>query len=203
LDFNFVKKLKTHGLTWDDYLVERGRAAEQDPAGLDEVDAERLEFSKLNLHRMSRIGRTWKPSEALAILLSHLDRPQVWMVLSEAWCGDSAQCMPMIRIMAEAAPGVTLRVLARDENLEVMDRYLTDGKRSIPLLVAFDPDGNEMFRWGARPAEAQAVFEQAFAEGLEKPERLERLHLFYGRNRGQALDAEFVDILDRYPEGTP
>ena len=203
MDFNFVKKLKTHGLTWDDYLVEMGRAAEQDPAGLGEVDAEHLEFSKLNLHRMARIGRTWKPSEALAILLSRLDRPQVWMVLSETWCGDSAQCMPMIRIMAEAAPGVTLRVLARDENLEVMDRYLTDGKRSIPLLVAFDPDGNEMFRWGARPAEAQAVFEQAFAEGLEKPEGLKRLHLFYGRNRGRALDAEFVDILARHLEGTP
>jgi len=103
LDFNFVKKLKTHGLTWDDYLVEMGRAAEQDPAGLGEVDAERLEFSKLNLHRMSRIGLTWKPSEALAIQLSRLDR----------------------------------------------------------------------------------------------------LHFFYGRNRGRALDDEFVDILDHHPEGTP
>lgn len=203
MDRDFLNTLRSDGLTWDEYLIAMDQAAAMDPDGLDEEDAEKLEFSKLNLHRTARIGRTWKPSDELAGLLARLERPQTWMVLTETWCGDSAQCLPMIAIMAEAAPEVTLRLMIRDDNLDVMDRYLTDGKRAIPLLVAYDDDGNERFRWGARPAEAQAVITQALAEGLEKPDRLERLHLFYGRNRGRALDAEFVELLTRYLEGTP
>lgn len=203
MDRDFLNTLRSDGLTWDEYLIAMDQAAAMDPDGLDEEDAEKLEFSKLNLHRTARIGRTWKPSDELAGLLARLERPQTWMVLTETWCGDSAQCLPMIAIMAEAAPEVTLRLMIRDDNLDVMDRYLTDGKRAIPLLVAYDDDGNKRFRWGARPAEAQAVITQALAEGLEKPDRLERLHLFYGRNRGRALDAEFVELLTRYLEGTP
>ena len=203
MDPDFLRTLMSDGLTWDNYLAEVDRAASLDPAGLGEIAAEQLEFSNLNQHRMARIGRTWKPSAGLTALLTRLKGPQTWMVLTETWCGDSAQCLPMIRIMAETAPDVTLRLLIRDENLNVMDRYLTDGKRAIPLLAAYDGEGNEMFRWGARPAEAQAVIAQALAEGLDKPERLERLHLFYGRNRGQALDAEFVTLFSHYLEGAP
>ena len=80
------------------------------------------------------------------------------------------------------------------DNLDIMDQYLTDGKRSIPLLVAFDAAGGELFRWGARPAAAQAVVDEANAEGLEKPAMLERLHAWYGKDRGRSLDAELVTL---------
>ena len=83
----------------------------------------------------------------------------------------------------------------------VARRYLTDGKRGIPLLVAFDHGGAQQFRWGPRPAEAQAVMDAALAAGLEKAARLEKLHLFYGRNRGRALDAELVAVLGRFLDG--
>jgi hypothetical protein len=200
---DFVTALRTNGLDWPAYRDEMERAAAVDPATLAGEAAERAEFSKLNLHRTERILRTWRPSADLEALVGELAGPQTWLVLTEAWCGDSAQCLPMIVRLAELAPDVTLRILLRDDNLEVMDRYLTDGKRAIPKLAAFDAEGAELFRWGARPAAAQAVMDEAVAEGLAKADRLERLHLFYGRDRGRALDAEFVALLSAHRKGAP
>jgi hypothetical protein len=194
----FVQHVLASGLKPDAYQEVMQQRGAQDPAGLEGVEAERAEFAQLNLHRVGRIRRTWKPSAELAALVARLDRFQLWMVLTEPWCGDSAQCVPCLEILAASNPHLTLRYLLRDDNLEIMDRYLTDGKRGIPMLVAFDQEGREQFRWGPRPAEAQAVMDAALAEGLEKAARLEKLHLFYGRNRGRALDGELVALLDRY-----
>jgi hypothetical protein len=177
--------------------------AAQNPAELEGLEAERAEFAKLNLHRVGRIRRTWQPSAELAALVARIDRPQLWMVLTEPWCGDSAQCVPCLEILADSQPEIEIRFLLRDENLEIMDRYLTDGKRGIPKLVAFDEQGKELYMWGPRPAEAQVVMDAALAEGLDKPARLEKLHLFYGRNRGRALDVEMISVLDRYLDDCP
>ena len=201
MNAGFIAQVVTSGLTPEAYGKVTEQRAAVDPSTLEGLEAERAEFAKLNLHRVRRIQRTWRPSAELASLLARIDRPQLWMVLTEPWCGDSAQCVPCLEILANSHPDITIRYLLRDDDPEIMDRYLTDGKRSIPMLVAFDPDGDEIFRWGPRPAEAQAVFDAATTEGLEKPAKLEKLHLFYGRNRGRALDGEWVAVLSRYLDG--
>lgn len=201
MNTDFVQHLTESGLTPAAYMDVMEQRAAVDPAGLEGLEAERAEFAKLNLHRVGRIRRTWRPSEELASLVARIGHPQLWMALTEPWCGDSAQCLPCLEILAESNPNLTIRFLLRDDNLEIMDKYLTGSKRSIPLLVAFDTEGGELFRWGPRPAEAQDVFDAATAEGLEKPAKLEKLHLFYGRNRGRALDGELVSVLGRYLDG--
>jgi hypothetical protein len=158
-------------------------------------EREHLENAGINLQRVSRISRTYKPSEAMRDLMGRLERPQIWMLLSEVWCGDSAQCVPIIVRIAELSPRVSLRILLRDEHPDIMDAYLTNGKRCIPKLIAFAPEGNELGRWGPRSASAQAVVDQALAEGLPKPARMERLHLWYGRNRGVELEGELAALL--------
>jgi hypothetical protein len=119
------------------------------------------------------------------------------MVISEAWCGDSAQNLPYIAKIAECNPLINLRIILRDSNLDIMDLYLADGKsRSIPKLVAFDEDGNELFQWGARPKEAQELVTRLKNEGMEKEKFLEQLHLWYGRDRGRTLENELKIILE-------
>ena len=91
-------------------------------------------------------------------------------------------------------------MILRDENLPIMDSFLADGKRSIPRLVVFaleGPNANEVLaQWGPRPAAAQDVFDEAKAAGLEKPQILEKLHLWYGRDRGRALEGELLALLN-------
>lgn len=183
-------------MSFAEYLRLLEREASLDPHDLDEAAKEKLEFTKLNLHRTRRIGRSYKISPHLEELLASISCSLTWMVLTETWCGDSAQCLPQIAAMADCNEKIELVLLRRDENPVVMDAYLTDGKRSIPVLVARDGKGEEIFRWGPRPTQAQSVFDAAKAEGLEKPTILERLHLFYGRNRGRALEAEFIALLE-------
>lgn len=177
---------------WRLLLKER---ADADPSGLDAEQAERVAFTRLNLHRTLRLERTWQPTPALATLLMKLSIPQTWLVVSEPWCGDSAQCLPCLVVAARLSPLVRLRILTRDDHPEVMDRFLTRGTRSIPILAGLDDAGRELFRWGPRPAAAQAVVDAAKAEGLDKAAMHERLHLFYGRDRGRALDQELAAVL--------
>jgi hypothetical protein len=172
-------------------------AARTEPLANDAEAIERSEYTRLNLQRSRRIERTWLPSAELSTLLQTITEPEQWLVLTEPWCGDSAQCLPCVAVMAERQPNIDLHLLLRDKNLDIMDRFLTDGKRSIPIVAMFDSSGRLLGRWGPRPAPAQVVLDAAQQAGLPKPELLERLHLWYGRDRGRALDAEFCALLRR------
>ena len=158
-------------------------------------EREHHDNAAINLQRASRISRTYQPSEKIRGIAAQLRQPQMWMLLSEVWCGDSAQCVPLIARIAELSPHISLRILLRDKHLDIMDAYLTGGKRCIPMLVVFTAKGDELGRWGARPRSAQEIVTRAFAEGATKQIRLERLHLWYGRNRGVELEEELAALL--------
>jgi hypothetical protein len=155
----------------------------------------REECLPLNLQRMRRIGRTFRIPEEFCQWVSRLHRPQVWMVLTEDWCGDSAQTLPYIAKIAACSSQIQLKILARDEHPDVMNLFLTDGKRSIPVLAAFDGSGNLLFRWGPRPREAAEIFARAIARGASKDQALLELHTWYSKNRGRAVLAELAEKL--------
>jgi hypothetical protein len=183
------------GLTNEQYMTVMRQQAEADPKSLDAEAADRIEYTRLNLHRSERIERTYQPAAPLIGLMAAIVEPQLWLVITEPWCGDSAQCMPYFASLAKGNEFVDMRYVLRDENLDIMDEFLTNGSRSIPKLVALDEQGEILWQWGPRPAGAQAVFDQCKAEGMEKPELLERLHLFYGRDRGKSLEQELITLL--------
>lgn len=191
----FLDRRPHHGFDYDAYLTLMEDQANTSIDGLAPEDAERVAYTKLNLHRTRRIGRTYEVSPELAARLDAVTEPRLWMVLTEPWCGDSAQCLPYLAAMAGRNPLIELRILLRDANLDIMDRYLTNGSRSIPRLVVLAADGTELWEWGPRPAAAQAEFERAKAEGLDKPELLERLHLWYGRDRGKGIEGELTSLV--------
>jgi hypothetical protein len=152
-------------------------------------------FATINHQRASRISRSYIPGEEITSLITRSSGAQLWGVLSEVWCGDSVQVLPYLARMEALRGDITLRILLRDINPDIMDRYLTDGKRSIPKLIVWDADGEEIFTWGPRPAGAQAVVEEALAAGLPKHQRLEKLHLWYGRDRGRSIESELGALL--------
>jgi len=91
---------------------------------------------------------------------------------------------------------IDLIILNRDKNLDIIDLYLTNGTRSIPVLVAFDTEGNELFKWGPRPQPAVELIKQLKSKGVEKKEMYENLHLWYGRNRGVEIDKELTVMIN-------
>nr|WP_263323741.1 thioredoxin family protein [Neobacillus sp. Marseille-Q6967] len=82
------------------------------------------------------------------------------IVLTEDWCGDAMLNNPVLLRIAEAA-GMEVRFVLRDQNLELMDQYLTNGtSRAIPIFIFIDQDGNEVGVWGPRAPEMQAMVEK-------------------------------------------
>ena len=162
-----------------------------------ELDMKWYEFRKLNLQRTLRLQKYFIPSDDLISVISSTQYSQTWLVLTESWCGDSAQNLPIIAKAASLNTKINLRIVPRDENLELMDKYLTNGSRSIPKLIVFDNKNNELFKWGPRPAEAQNHFSKLKNEGLDKSEINKQLHLWYGKNRGKEVEKELIVLLKK------
>ncbi|MFA3783178.1 thioredoxin family protein [Melioribacteraceae bacterium 4301-Me] len=156
------------------------------------------EHIKLNFQRTNRIHKIYQIDNELKNIILRINSNQIWMVLTEAWCGDSAQSLPYIAIFAEQNPKIDLRILLRDSNLDIMDQYLTGTSRSIPKLISFDLDGNELFQWGPRPKKAQELIAKLRDEGIPKEKYLEELHKWYANDKGKSIEEEFKKILSKF-----
>ncbi len=191
----FADKRPHKGMNYREYIQSVINDVASDPGIISNDEKELLEYKKLNLQRSSRIERTYVISEELKSLIENINDKQLWMVITEGWCGDSAQILPHIAKMADLNPNVDLKILLRDSNPDIMDLYLTHGTRSIPILVAFDLEGNELFTWGPRPKALQTLINKWKSEGIVKPELFEKLHLWYAKDKGKEIEEEFIKIL--------
>ncbi|HET6230397.1 MAG TPA: thioredoxin family protein [Longimicrobiaceae bacterium] len=118
------------------------------------------------------------------------------LVISEDWCGDASNTVPVMARLAEAVPGVEMRIVKRDENTELMDAYLTGGSRSIPLAVVLDADLRPVGRWGPRPAELQAFVQREKAAATRPVEQIYRdVRQWYARDAGASTLREILAIL--------
>ena len=186
------------GLNYQAFMdIVRARIKETDRGVLDEQEKALHDYTVLNVKRSERIERSWVMPEELRVAAQALDFEQTWMVLTEGWCGDSAQNLPYLAAVAAVNPRIDFRILERDDHLNIMDIYLTNGTRSIPKLVIFDRDGQERAVWGPRPATAAQLVQELKSQGLPRAEMYERLHLWYGRNRGTEISHELLDLLRR------
>lgn len=160
-----------------------------------------LHYTKMNVHRMNRIDKRTKLSEEITNSLENLNRPMVWLVITEAWCGDAAQSLPVIQMMAVQTKKIQSRYILRDEHLEIMDQFLTNGKsRSIPKLVALDARTLDVLgTWGPRPNDSQLLFDELRSnDELSYQEVAERLHKWYADDRTKSIQTEFVPLLNRW-----
>jgi hypothetical protein len=122
---------------------------------------------------------------------------ETWLVITEAWCGDAAHNLPFMAKMADLMQQVSLRIVLRDENLELMDLFLTNGARSIPKLIRLDENLEVIGTWGPRPATLQAmVMENKKSQAYTYAEFSEVVQTWYNKNKGQEIEQEFIALLE-------
>lgn len=183
---------------YDTYRERMDRTATiDDPASLTERDRTYHDYIRLNKRRTDRLHEGYRPSGSLREAVRGIERPQTWLVLTEDWCGDSAQVLPVIAEAADLTARVDLRILARDEHLDLMDAYQTDGKRAIPKLIALAEGGTELFTYGPRPTPAAELFADRRREGVPKEEIYRELQEWYNEDGGTTVDRELTAILRR------
>lgn len=162
---------------------------------------ELAQFTKLNQARMNRLEKTTELNDSIKNTIKNLNANWIWLILTEGWCGDAAQNIPTIEKIRRESDGIKTLYLLRDENLELMDKYLTGGGRAIPKLICLDAETlEEIGTWGSRPAAADDYFKKLKAAGLEKPEIIEKIQRWYIEDKTESLQAEFDRLLGEWSQ---
>ncbi len=156
-----------------------------------------------NRERLEENERTLQLAAADAAFFADLPQRLHVLVLAEDWCGDVINNLPVLAKLAEAGDRLHLRIFLRDQNLDLMDQYLKDGKhRSIPVFAFFDeafqPLGHFIERPDSITVRQQAAMAELFATapelqgidpgtspGLLPDAARERLMQFYREFRAQ------------------
>ena len=161
-----MKEYLNASLSYDEYrglieeLVEEGKTT-----GPNQSES-LANFTRLNRQRMNRLEKTIELGLDLKTATQTSSRKQTWLIITEAWCGDAAQNIPIIEKIAAESDIIETRYILRDENPELIDRFLTNGARSIPKVIALDTDLLEvLWTWGARPKAAQELYLALHEEG--------------------------------------
>ncbi len=165
-----------------------------------------VHYTQLNVVRMNRLDKTARLLENVKAQLQYINRPMIWLTLTEAWCGDAAQAIPVLQKMADASDHIELRLILRDEHPDIMNAFLTNGGRSIPKVILLDARTLEVLgAWGPRPAEVQEMVMAARA-GLEvltdkeaKKKRYQELtaaaQKWYARDKTKSIQEEFMAVV--------
>jgi hypothetical protein len=152
-----------------------------------------IEYTKLNVRRMNRIDKTTVINEEFKGLIKN---KQHWVVITEGWCGDAANIVPVIAKMSEQSDNVELHILLRDENTGVMTEYLTNGARSIPLLIVLDENFDELFVWGPRPADLQQyVLDFKKQARFDIEELKKNIQMWYFKDNTVSKQKEIIELI--------
>ncbi|WP_417785932.1 thioredoxin family protein [Tenacibaculum sp.] len=172
-----------------------GLLAEGKSTGPNQSD-DLLNYSKLNDKRMKRLDKTVKLTEETLAKIKDVKEPQTWLVLTEGWCGDAAQNIPVINKIAEENPNINFKLVLRDENLELMDAFLTNGGRSIPKLIALNKENEVINTWGPRPTTAtKMVVDYKEKHGSLDADFKTDLQVWYNKNKGENTQEDIVSML--------
>jgi len=170
--------------------------AEEKTTGNDQSEA-MVGYGKMNVQRMKRLNKTIQLQPELLDVLTSFNRKVTFLVLTEGWCGDAAQNIPVLHKIAEQAENIELKLLLRDQNLPVMDAFLTNGGRSIPKLIAVDTNSLAVIgTWGPRPEAAQfMVSEFKKIKDGDYSEFVKEVQLWYARDKTIAMQKELIALL--------
>lgn len=187
--FEYLK----HSMDYDSYKKIFSLKVHPPIGDMTEKEKEMFAYYELNLARSTRVEKVYQPSEQALLTLQTMESKQTWIVITEGWCGDSAQSLPIIAALAQASEGkIELRIVSRDEHPEILEQYRTNGKMSIPKLIAFDIHGKEEWNWGPRPIKAQDLFDELQTRNVEKHEMYKKLHGFYASDKCQCIETEII-----------
>ena len=158
-------------------------------------------YGKMNRQRMKRLDKTVELTALMKEKARSVGQKWTWLIITEGWCGDAAQNIPIIEKIAAENNNIETRYVLRDENLELMDSYLTNNARSIPKLICLDAETlEEIGTWGPRPQAAMDYFYEMRASGMEKLQMMENLQRWYLQDKEHSLQIEFETLINEWTE---
>tara|TARA_B110000503_G_C7140046_1_gene410463 strand:+ start:200 stop:811 length:612 start_codon:yes stop_codon:yes gene_type:complete len=193
---NTLKKSLKNSISYLEYKdLVKNLLAENKSTGPNQSE-DLTNYSLLNDRRMKRLDKTIKISEETAEEIKKVNEPQTWLLITEGWCGDAAQNLPVINKMADLNDQIDVKLVLRDENLELMDLFLTNGGSAIPKLIILDTENNVINTWGPRPTVATNMVAAYKAEhGNLDADFKQDLQVWYNKNKGKSTQDDLVNLI--------
>lgn len=156
-----------------------------------------LHYSELNEVRMNRLEKTIKISVENIQKMQSLEKEYIWLVISEGWCGDAAQILPIINKMADLSSQIALKIVFRDDNEPLMNLFLTNGAKAIPKLIVLDKNSLTVLdNFGPRPEGAkQLILDYKAKNGVVDETAKTNLQLWYLQDKGLSTQNEIMNLM--------
>ncbi|MFY0631822.1 MAG: thioredoxin family protein [Flavobacteriaceae bacterium] len=193
---DIIENSTKRGISYEAYrklvstLLEEGKST-----GADQSDS-LLNYSMLNDRRMKRLDKTIHLSEETLARVKDVTEPVTWLVLTEGWCGDAAQTLPIINKIADESDYIDLKIVLRDEHEDLMNEFLTNGGKSIPKLIALNKNNDVIDSWGPRPSTpTQMVADYKKEHGQLDADFKKDLQVWYNKDKGKNTQEDMMRLL--------
>jgi hypothetical protein len=184
-----------HGLTFEEYMTQWRTKNALPMKGLDPVARRTRFYSKYNLERQERVEALWSASKDFNRAVDAAPGPADWLFITDDWCVDSAYSLPLVLWGSSRRSDISLRILLKDEHPEVMDLFLTDGKRSIPKFVGIGQNGQVQFVWGPQPDVIRDIRQELMDKKVEGRIVSSTTVEWYAENGWLEVERELVGVL--------
>ena len=156
-----------------------------------------VNYGRLNETRMYRLDKTLVIDQTIVSKLKTIQSQYIWLIITEGWCGDAAQILPIFNKMDEVSDHIDLKIVFRDENEELMNLFLTNGTKSIPKLIILDKNAlNVIADWGPRPKGAIDLVQNYKDKfGVIDDTIKAELQMWYLRDKGLSTQKEIMELM--------
>lgn len=199
LDTNsLLKESLSKAFSYQDYREQVATHVEYGTSSGPDKSEALSNYTLLNNSRMKRLDKTMKIEEDVLEKFKQYHKNVTWLVLTESWCGDAAHAMPVMNKLVEQAKNLDLKILYRDENKELMNRFLTNGTMSIPKLIAFDNETQEVINdWGPSPLMIMNKTKDfKAANATLTTEFKKEIQIWYNQNKGKCIARDLLKLIE-------
>lgn len=191
-----LEKALVDGMDYKTYRTEIQRLFEADQTTNNDNKDSMLHYTQLNIQRMNKWDKIAKLSAESLEHIQAIQTPEIWIALTEGWCGDAAHALPIIHKLSEESDLVEVKYVLRDQHTELMDQYLTNGGRSIPKIIRIDANtGSTIGSWGPRPKDMQKAIldNKASKDPIPYKELSMQNQKWYAKDKGKTIQREFLE----------
>ena len=174
------------GITYEEY--QRNFEAELNSG----IETKNSIYLPMNWQRSIRIEKTL----ILDSKFETMEQTANWLIISEHWCGDASQILPVIHKISLASNGkINLKMIYRDQYPELIEMHLTKGSKSIPKLLQLDENYNFIKDWGPRPETAQQLVIQLKSNPIASLTYSEEVHKWYAKDKQKEIQEELFELI--------
>ena len=186
-----IKQYWDNAVSYTEYLRDAGERLGNPK---DTQEADYAEYYRLGIQRMNRMWEKYIPNSEQVETLAKKKFNGKILIISESWCGDASQVIPVVVKFFEQ---FEVKISYRDQEPSLIESYLTNGGKSIPIVIFLDEDFNEIAHWGPRPKHGMELLRK-FKENPEAYPREEfynDLQVYYAKNRGKDAVQEILELI--------